>query len=438
MKKLDRDQRRDPQLDWGAYLRLQRQQMLLRMARYPVVRGRETSGRKRRVAERVQRSALAGTEGAVSGKRAAHSGGDDKSRASAQLRRRGLRNQHVLDIVATGKLMTGNTAFDGITKRRIDEMAYISGELPKFFRDRLHGPLFKCIAATLDACSPRRPSGSMLSFLCRHKREQDEFVWVQAAFASVPTNEMFLETKLVGLIFGSVTSLPGKVLKAIAADRRRNRNHMQHYSQAVPQYEKLMAFKVYEVDCYRADDLRRVYERYRSGDLPADELTAEGESWNDYIAWSRGRNPPKISRRKIETLLAMGWSPVSDKDVWLLHSHALIRVQNPEEYYRLQKENLYPLDYQVVLTGLRKNKSRNDNIRDIIRYLLKATPHYGALFSDRKRQNYLSGVALKRFIALYDALGYQGVKSHFSLPSKAGVPEKVMASEMLGRLNLAL
>ncbi|HEX7025750.1 MAG TPA: hypothetical protein VF268_00770 [Gammaproteobacteria bacterium] len=403
-------------------MRLQQQEMLRRMSRYAVIRGRETPGRKRRDAIRVQPNNGGAGKGVASSSNQAAPITVDKTRAAknaGQLRRRGLRNKYVLGVVMTGKLLIGNTAFDGITKRRIDEMAYISGELPKFYQGRRYGPLFRRIGAMLDACSPRRPSGSMLSFLCRHKREREEYRRVQAAFASVPTNEIFLETKLVGLISGTVASLPKTAEKVIADDRRRNRNHIQHFIKSVPQYQNLMAFKVYEFDCYRADDLRRVYERYSNGDLPADERTAEGEDWDDYLAWSRGRNPPRISRRKIKTLLEMGWNPADDQDVWLVHSHALIRVQNPEEYYRLQKENLYPHDYQVVLTGLRKNKSRDDNIRDIIRYLLKVTPRYGALFSDQKRQDYLAGVALKRFIALYDALGYQGVKAHFALSPKA-------------------
>lgn len=427
MDKLGGDQHRDLLHDWETHLRLQQQEMLRRMSRYAVVRGRETPGRKRRDAMQPQRNNGSAPKGVISTSSQVATTTVDKVRAvkiAGQLRRRGLRNKYVLDVVTTGKLMIGNTAFDGITKRRIDEMAYISGELPKFHQGRRDGPLFRRIGAMLDACSPRRPSGSMLSFLCRHKREREEYRRVQAAFASVPTNEIFLETKLVGLISGTVASLPKKAEKVIADDRRRNRNHIQHFIKSVPQYQNLMAFKVYEFDCYRADELRRVYERYSNGDLPADERTAEGEEWDDYLAWSRGRNPPRISRRKIKTLLKMGWKPTDDQDVWLVHSHALIRVQNPEEYYRLQKENLYPLNYQVVLTGLRKNKSRDDNIRDIIRYLLKVTPRYGALFSDQKRQDYLSGVALKRFIALYDALGYQGVKAHFALSPKATCPKK--------------
>jgi hypothetical protein len=335
----------------------------------------------------------------------------------ARWQRLGLRNKHVIDGVAAGKFLIGDPAYDGITKRRIEEMAYISRELPKFGKGKTHGPMFRQITQKLDNCSPRHLSGSMLSFLSRHVREQLDFKRVKAAFADVPSNHLFLETKLVTLIYGTIETLPGKVRREIAIDRQRNRNHICHFVETVPQYGTLMVYKVYEIECYRADDLKRAHELYQNGGLPDDEATAEGETWSEYLAWQQGRNPPRISRRKIETLFAMGWNPASEKDVWLLHSHALVRVQDVKQYYELQKAHLYPLDYQVLLTGLRSTKSRDENLRDIIRYLLKAAPRYGLLFSNRKREYYLAGVALKRFIALYDKLGYRGLKGHFGLPN---------------------
>ena len=416
MVKLDAQHRSHVESDGEKSLRTARQEDQRRMARYAVVRGRETQGWKRRRLQLMRQRSMGGAATAATVKSVPDKAVGAKVKGLVnKLRPRGLRNKSLLSIIAKGKFDTGDAAFDGITKRRFEEAAYISREITKFARGRKYGVQFRSIMKKLDRCSPRQPSGSMLSPISRHRRELADYSMVRKAFAAVPTDQIFMETKLIALTTGTVASLPKKVRAIIDTDRQRNRSHVQHFRKKITWYADLQAYKIYELECYRAEDLRRAHKDYLAGELPEGEETAEGDVWLEFMDWREGRNPPKISKRKIETLLAMGWSPASNKDVWLIHSHAIIRVKGPEEYKRLQKKNLYPLDYQVVLTALRKTKSRDENLRDIVRYMQKATPRYGMLFSYRKKEYYLTGAALRRFIVLYDTLGYQGLKAHFGL-----------------------
>lgn len=332
---------------------------------------------------------------------------------------RGIQNPYLKALVADGKFQSGIAHVDRFRKLRLEEYRHLNSNIKKENKG-LH------TLEMLVQCSPRRPCGSMLCPSCRIARENQDLAWVEHAFQDVPDEHIFLESKLVAAIAAHIKITPPEAKGTIDKNRTDERRLIAKHLPQMSWLQDYRAFKIFEIEYYRSDELEHVYRQYRDGTLPKDEVTIDGLLWVEDFDWKKGYKPPQVSRRKIELLLALGWEPGSGKDFVLVHSHAIVSVSEPELYKELQKK-LYPHNYQMLMLPMRKDKSRADNLRDMVHYLLKCAPRCGVLFTYKPKGPLLSGVELRRFCAIYNKLGYQGMKAHFNMPPRPALPKKVSA-----------
>lgn len=318
-----------------------------------------------------------------------------------------IKNRYLRRLLATGKLTCSDKQKNGLVRLRLDEQKCIEqGGLEQWNAGRK-------ILKRLAACSPKSPSNLPFSFYCRRRQEKRDIAAALAAFGHVPYEHLRFETVLHGVfVVGSGNKLLVAILDAIDRERRRQRNHLAKWRKQDPRYNELCAYRRYEVEYFRGEDLKAAYALYDQGQLEDDGME-DGEMLPEEEEPKSDKKLKRASARKIKSLIALGWKPGSWEDVVLLHSHALVHVPCPDDYETRQR-TLYPAFRQYDLRRTRSTNTRAENIRGCIVYMLKCSARCAVIYTGERKQHFLNGVALLRFVRLFSKLGFRGTQGHIN------------------------
>ena len=187
------------------------------------------------------------------------------------------------------------------------------------------------IGAKIYGCTSRTPCNSPYCPMCRHRQQQILADDIQKAFGAVDDQQLFFMTILVSVHYDPTELTPDRVRAA----KKAFRNRIAVKSQTDDRYKGVRWIGAFEIDA-----------KYGSEVLSVNQQNA---------------------------LTPLGFVEGEGRPFYLFHFHAVVDLAgiDAKEFRAALTERLYPHPYQIKLQGLRSDKSKADNLRDLATYMLK-------------------------------------------------------------------
>lgn len=330
--------------------------------------------------------------------------GTDEERVLALLR--GAPNRNILKYFKTDQISWRVDADAAtIAKLRVEEYCHIMKVTEHLRRGR-------SIHEALLTCRMGRDSGLMYSPVTRHLNQAKDTAKALSVFGNSPEDELRFVTVIDSVLQGNLDDIMQTARARIGEFRRTLQNLKGRQARKRAWYADLQVMGFAELEPYPMEEFRAALKgripRRRKHRVAGLAYASSEEEIERRIRKIQSR------RRKAKLLKELGINSADDEAFFVLHYHFLVRAAKPRTFKRHLKR-LFPGNYRVLSKKLFQEHTLEQNITDLVAYMLKVSARYGRLLETKRSKRLLPAKTLLRFCRLHRDLRYQDLKVHLNL-----------------------